>query len=114
MARLAATLSRRGPRSLQLGNPGGTAAGRVRPPDRQAVVIDGTVSNTPRRRAVILVGNPANPYSRAIRIGRTLVANGYDVEIAAPISEGAPDLEQDGPLVIRRYPPSGPYARLAA
>ena len=34
-----------------------------------------------RRRAVILVGNPANPYSRAIRIGRTLAANGYDVEI---------------------------------
>jgi hypothetical protein len=67
-----------------------------------------------RRRAVILVGNPANPYSRAIRIGRTLAANGYDVEIAAPIAEGTAELEQDGPLTIRRYRPSGPYATLAA
>ena len=70
--------------------------------------------DTPPRRAVILVGNPANPYSRAIRIGRTLHANGYDVEIAAPIAEGAAELEQDGPLTIRRYRPSGPYATLAA
>ena len=36
-----------------------------------------------RPRAVILVGNPANPYSRAIRLGRTLIGEGYDVEIAA-------------------------------
>jgi glycosyltransferase involved in cell wall biosynthesis len=78
------------------------------------VVTD--VAPTPRasrRRAVILVGNPANPYSRAIRIGRTLVANGYDVEIAAPVAEGAAELEQDGSLVIRRYRPSGPFATLA-
>ena len=67
-----------------------------------------------RRRAVILVGNPANPYSRAIRLGRTLVANGYDVEIAAPAAEGIPLLEHDGDLVIRRYRPSGVFARLAA
>lgn len=67
-----------------------------------------------RPRAVILVGNPANPYSRAIRVGRTLAANGYDVEIAAPIAAGAAELERDGPLVIRRYRPSGPYAALAA
>jgi glycosyltransferase involved in cell wall biosynthesis len=60
------------------------------------------------------VGNPAKPYSRAVRIGRTLVANGYDVEIAAPSAEGIPDLEHDGPLVFRRYRPSGVYARLAA
>ena len=65
-------------------------------------------------RAVILVGNPANPYSRAIRVGRTLAANGYDVEIAAPIAAGAAELERDGPLVIRRYRPSGPFAALAA
>ena len=43
-----------------------------------------------RRRAVILVGNPANPYSRAIRIGRTLVEQGFEVEIAATFEEGAP------------------------
>ena len=67
-----------------------------------------------RRRAVILVGNPANPYSRAIRIGRTLAANGYDVEIAAPLAEGTAEREEDGPLVIRRYRPSGMFARLAA
>ena len=36
-----------------------------------------------RPRAVILVGNPANPYSRALRLGRTLVEAGYEVEIAA-------------------------------
>lgn len=72
------------------------------------------VTEAARRRAVILVGNPANPYSRAIRIGRTLHANGYDVEIAAPIAEGAAAFEQDGPLTIRRYQPSGPFAALAA
>ncbi len=63
---------------------------------------------------MILVGNPANPYSRAIRLGRTLAANGYDVEIAAPTAEGIPELEHDGDLVIRRYRPTGMFARLAA
>lgn len=67
-----------------------------------------------RKRAVILVGNPANPYSRAIRIGRTLVAEGYDVEIAATVEHGAPLEEHDGPLLIRRYPPSGIFASMAA
>jgi len=68
----------------------------------------------PRRRAVILVGNPANPYSRAIRIGRTLVEEGYEVEIAATVEHGAPLEERDGPLLIRRYPPSGIFASMAA
>ena len=67
-----------------------------------------------RRRAVILVGNPANPYSRAIRLGRTLSAEGYEVEIAATTEHGAPTEQRDGDLVIRRYPPSGPFAGLAA
>ena len=67
-----------------------------------------------RKRAVILVGNPANPYSRAIRIGRTLVDEGYDVEIAATVEHGAPLEEHDGPLLIRRYPPSGIFASMAA
>ena len=57
------------------------------------------------------MGNPANPYSRAIRIGRTLIADGYDVEIAAPRAEGAAEREIDGRLVIRRYGPSGLFAR---
>lgn len=67
-----------------------------------------------RQRAVILVGNPVNPYSRAIRIGRVLVAEGYDVEIAATVEHGAPTEERDGPLLIRRYPPSGIFASMAA
>ena len=78
------------------------------------MVSDAASASAARRRAVILVGNPANPYSRAIRIGRTLAANGYDVEIAAPLAEGTAEREEDGPLVIRRYRPSGTFARLAA
>ena len=41
------------------------------------------------------------------------MANGYDVEIAAPLVEGTAELEHDGPLVIRRYRPSGRFAGLA-
>jgi glycosyltransferase involved in cell wall biosynthesis len=63
---------------------------------------------------VILVGNPANPYSRAIRLGRTLNEAGYDVEIAATTEAGARLEQRDGDLVIRRYPPSGIFASLAA
>jgi hypothetical protein len=44
---------------------------------------------TGRPRAVILVGNPAGPYSRALRLPRTLAEAGYDVEIAC--SNGRPD-----------------------
>ena len=66
-----------------------------------------------RRRAVVLVGGPANPYSRAIRIGRTLVAAGYDVEIAATTEAGAPTEQRDGDLLIHRYPPSGPFRAFA-
>lgn len=66
------------------------------------------------RRAVILVGNPANPYSRAIRLGRTLSELGYAVEVAATTEAGAPLEQRDGDLVIRRYPPSGIFASLAA
>ena len=71
-------------------------------------------ARTKRPRAVILVGNPANPYSRAIRIGRTLNEEGYDVEIAATTEAGAPLEQRDGDLLIRRYPPSGIFASLAA
>ncbi len=66
------------------------------------------MSATPRRcRAVVLVGGPANPYSRAIRLGRALTDAGYDVEIAATTEPGAPLRQQDGDVLIRRYPPSG-------
>ena len=66
-----------------------------------------------RPRAVVLVGNPANPYSRAIRIGRTLTDLGYEVEIAATTEPGAPLEQRDGDLVIRRYPPRGIFAKLS-
>jgi glycosyltransferase involved in cell wall biosynthesis len=66
------------------------------------------------RRAVILVGNPAHPYSRAIRIGRTLTALDYQVEIAATHQAGLPSEERDGDLVIRRYLPKGRFAADAA
>ena len=69
---------------------------------------------SPRPRAVILVGNPANPYSRAIRLGRALVDEGYAVEIAATHEEGAPLEERHGEIVLRRYPASGVFARVAA
>jgi glycosyltransferase involved in cell wall biosynthesis len=67
-----------------------------------------------RPRAVILVGNPAHPYSRAIRVGRTLTSLGYDIEIAATHAAGLPLEERDGAIVIRRYPPTGRFAVDAA
>lgn len=62
------------------------------------------------RRAVVLVGNPASPYSRGLRIARALGAEGYSVEIAAVAAEGLPEREMDGDVTIRRYRPSGPLA----
>ena len=67
-----------------------------------------------RRRAVVLVGNPAKPYSRGLRIARALDRAGYAVEIAAVLTPDVPDLERDGPITIRRYRPSGPWASMAA
>ncbi len=58
-----------------------------------------------RPRAVILVPSPANPYSRALRIARSLAGAGYDVEIAAVDEPGVPREERDGEIVIRRYVP---------
>jgi glycosyltransferase involved in cell wall biosynthesis len=65
------------------------------------------------RRAVVLVGGPARPYSRALRIARTLVGEGYDVEIAAMSTSGMAEVEQEGPVTVRRYVPSGRYAKYA-
>jgi glycosyltransferase involved in cell wall biosynthesis len=66
------------------------------------------------RRAVVLVGTPANPYSRGLRVARTLAGLGFTVEIAAVADGVAPELETSGPITIRRYKPSGPYARIGA
>jgi glycosyltransferase involved in cell wall biosynthesis len=89
------------------------------------------VSST-ARRAVVLVGGPAAPYSRATRIARALAAEGYAVEIAAIAAAGLPqrevvagpapgsagDPEPDsgtvGSIELRRYAPSGPWALLGA
>ena len=65
-------------------------------------------------RAVVLVGGPAAPYSRGLRIARALVDAGYEVEIAAVASDRLPERELDGAVTIRRYRPSGPFRRLAA
>jgi glycosyltransferase involved in cell wall biosynthesis len=71
------------------------------------------VQSVPTRRAVVLVGGPARPYSRALRIARTLAGEGYDVEIAAISVSGASEVEQEGPVTVRRYVPSGWFARFA-
>ena len=64
-----------------------------------------------RRRAVVLVGNPVAPYSRALRIARTLEAMGYAVEISAVAAPGLPEREVGAGYEIRRYRASGPWAR---
>lgn len=73
------------------------------------------MSSTPvrRPRALLLVANPAAPYSRALRVARTLAADGFEVEIGAVTHEGLPTEEQDGPITTRRYRPRGPWRRFA-
>lgn len=66
------------------------------------------------RRAVVLVANPAAPYSRSLRIARALVDEGYRVEIAAVTADGVPDRQSDGGIQWRRYRPSGYFARMAS
>jgi glycosyltransferase involved in cell wall biosynthesis len=65
----------------------------------------------PRRRAVLLVANTAAPYSRGLRVARSLADAGWDVEIAAVAGEGVPSDERDGAIHTRRYVPSGPLRR---
>lgn len=67
----------------------------------------------PLRRAVLLVDNEANPYSRALRLARSLAAEGWRVELAAVGNGRLPTEEHDGAsasIVIRRYEPSGVWA----
>ncbi|MEO5941179.1 MAG: glycosyltransferase, partial [Candidatus Limnocylindrales bacterium] len=64
-----------------------------------------------RPRAVLLVANPAAPYSRGLRVGRSLALAGFDVEIAATAGRNEAATERDGRLRIVRYAPSGPWAR---
>lgn len=78
-------------------------------------------------RAVVLVGGPAAPYSRSVRVARALSAEGYAVEIAAVAADGLPahedvaparpgaagmpepDPAAAGPIELRRYAPRGPW-----
>jgi glycosyltransferase involved in cell wall biosynthesis len=67
---------------------------------------------TSGRRAVLLVANPAAPYSRGLRVARSLAAAGFEVEIAALAAAGQPAAEADGPgIATVRYRPTGPWAR---
>lgn len=65
----------------------------------------------PRPRAVLLVANTAAPYSRGLRVARSLAGAGWDVEIAAIAGDEAPREERDGAVTTRRYVPSGPLRR---
>ncbi|HZC33785.1 MAG TPA: glycosyltransferase [Candidatus Bathyarchaeia archaeon] len=86
-----------------------------------------------RPRAVVLVGGPVAPYSRALRIARALAAEGFGVEIAAIAAPGLPDRETVSPyaqglarapgaphvggagtIELRRYRPAGPWRFLGA
>ncbi len=69
----------------------------------------------PRPRAVVLVPSPADPYSRGLRVARSLAGAGFEVEIAAVATPGIPDEARDGPIRIRRYaaPSAGRIGRLA-
>ncbi len=66
--------------------------------------------NPHRPRAVLLIANPANPYSRGLRVARSLASAGWDVEIAATTGDGAPTEEHDGEILIRRHRPTGRWA----
>ncbi len=64
-----------------------------------------------RPRAVCLVANAAAPYSRSLRVARSLTEAGWDVEIAAVAGGGLPTEDLDGGVVTRRYLPSGSLRR---
>jgi glycosyltransferase involved in cell wall biosynthesis len=84
------------------------------------------------KRAVVLVGGPAAPYSRSVRIARALAAEGFAVEIAAVAAPGLPALEVVAPgragsagepergiktrwpIELRRYAASGSWRFLGA
>jgi glycosyltransferase involved in cell wall biosynthesis len=75
------------------------------------VSADRAVPPAPRPRAVLLVANTAAPYSRGLRVARSLADAGWDVEIAAVAGEDEPPEERDGAILTRRYVPSGRLRR---
>ena len=66
-----------------------------------------------RPRAVLLIANTAAPYSRGLRVARSLVEAGWEVEIAAVAGPGVADDEHDGAVRIRRFRPTGVFRRWA-
>jgi glycosyltransferase involved in cell wall biosynthesis len=69
---------------------------------------------TVRRRAIVLVHNPVAPYSRALRIARSLDADGWEVLIAGLARPDLPAEEREGDIRIVRVAPTGPLARFVA
>lgn len=80
-------------------------------PDAAAGATGPTSGSMPPPRAVLLIANTAAPYSRGLRVARSLADAGWAVEIAAVAGSGAPLLERDGDIVTRRYVPGGPFRR---
>ena len=76
--------------------------------------MKGGGSFSERPRAILLIANSAAPYSRGLRVARSLTDAGFDVEIAATTARGVPDQEQDGLISIRRHRPSGRWAGWAS
>ena len=62
----------------------------------------------------MLVHNPVAPYSRALRIARSLEAEGWEVVIAGTARPGLPAEDRDGTIRIVRARPAGPLAPLVA
>ena len=65
---------------------------------------------TAPRRAIVLVHNPVAPYSRALRIARSLEAQGWEVLIAGTTRADLPAEEFDGTIRVVRVRPAGPLA----
>jgi glycosyltransferase involved in cell wall biosynthesis len=76
-------------------------------------VSEPRLSEPRRPRAVVLVANEAAPYSRGLRVARSLATAGYEVEIAAVTGRDLPVEERDGDVLLRRYRPQGMWARYA-
>ncbi len=62
----------------------------------------------------MVVANPVAPYSRAIRVARTLGDAGFQAEIAAKSAPAQPLEEREGAVLLRRWGDTGPWvAKLA-
>jgi len=67
-----------------------------------------------RRTAIVLVHNPVAPYSRALRVARSLRDAGWDVTIAGTARPDLPAQDRDDGIPIVRVAPAGWLAPFAA